>query len=329
MAGLAFAGTSLLLGSFDQPEAQPTPHGPIALASVTPPPSSTPSATATPLPTVAASATPAPTPAPVPLPALLGAIGDSYTQAWSVSAAYLHDHPQFSWAVGTSGTDGVSSLLERLRGLGAAPAVVDAATSGRKMNDAPRQADLVVAASRKLAAGKTAYVTFELGTNDLCASPDPMTPPVDFETQLQTAVAILQEGLPAGSRILMLAVPDFPHFRVITQADPTARATLSESKNANLCAPYLGRYSAAAMTQANSYLSQYDASLAAACSGINATPGAAGQLHCTYDAALLAESDFTIKDMSTVDYFHPSLAGQARMAADAWQADVWASWTKG
>ena len=34
-------------------------------------------------------------------------------------------------------------------------------------------------------------------------------------------------------------------------------------------------------------------------------------------------SDFTIADLSTVDYFHPSLTGQAKMAEAAWAADVW------
>jgi len=83
--------------------------------------------------------------------------------------------------IGTAQGDGVLSLLERFRALGASPAVIDAATSGKKMSDAPRQADEVVAAARKLGSDKTAYVTFELGTNDLCASPDAMTDPADFE----------------------------------------------------------------------------------------------------------------------------------------------------
>jgi hypothetical protein len=145
---------------------------------------------------------------------------------------------------------------------------------------------------------------------------------------LQTAMTTLRAGLPAGSRILMLAVPDFPHLRTITQADAAAKATLSLTQNLDRCAPYLGRYSSAAMTKANSYLAQYDAGLKAACDDINSHEGVLGRLHCTYNSASLAESDFTIKDMSTVDYFHPSLSGQAKMAADAWNADIWASWTR-
>jgi lysophospholipase L1-like esterase len=170
-------------------------------------------------------------------------------------------------------------------------------------------------------------VTFELGTNDLCASPDFMTDPAALRTQLQTAIATLKAGLPAGSRILMLPVPDFPHFRDITQANPAAKALLALPRNQNRCVPYLGKYSASAEVKANSYLVQYDAILKAACDEINARGSSAGRLRCTYNAALLADSDFTVKDLSTVDYFHPSLSGQAKMAADAWRADIWAART--
>jgi len=307
----------------------PTPTGSrLAAASVSPtltsaaPGSATTTASPTALPTASPTATSGPT---APLPALLGAIGDSYSQAYSVSPAYLHDRPQFSWVMGTAKGDGVLSLLERFQALGDSPVVVDAATSGRTMADAPRQADVVVAAAKKLAQGKTAYVTFELGTNDLCASPNPMTGTVDFQVQLRTAILTLRTGLPRGSRILMLAVPDFPHFRDITQADAAARANLALPQNSDRCAPYLGTNGPSSTAQADSYLSQYDASLKGMCDDIDANEGTTGRLFCTYNASLLAESDFTIKDLSTVDYFHPSLSGQARMAANAWLADVWAS----
>jgi lysophospholipase L1-like esterase len=256
---------------------------------------------------------------------LLAAIGDSYSQAYSVSPAYPYDHPQFSWVIGTAKGEGVLSLLERFQALGDSPVVVDAATSGRTMADAPRQAAVVVAAAKKLAPGKTAYVTFELGTNDLCASPNPMTDTVDFQVQLRTAILTLRTGLPPGSRILILAVPDFPHFHDITQADSAARANLALLQNSDRCAPYLGTNGPSSTAQADSYLSQYDASLKQMCDDIDANEAATGHLFCTYNASLLAESDFTIQDLSTVDYFHPSLSGQAKMAANAWRADVWAS----
>jgi lysophospholipase L1-like esterase len=284
-----------------------------------PTPTATSDATATPT----AAPTPVPTPSTPPLPTMLAAIGDSYTQAWSVSPAYKKDHPQFSWAVGTDPKDGVISLRERLNAAGDQAVVFDAATSGRKMGDASRQASLIVAQAATLPAGSTVYITFELGTNDLCD--DPMTPAADFEAQLRASIDILRGGLPTGSRILMLSVPDFVHFWEITQADPTAKAALGLRVNSRNCAPFLGKDTTSTFAQSKQMLASYDAILTQVCTEIENRDGASGRLYCRSNQLALSEKDFTIKDLSTVDYFHPSLSGQAKMAEAAWQAGYWAS----
>jgi lysophospholipase L1-like esterase len=285
-----------------------------------------PIATLSPWPSFASAPPPPPPPAASPaspaLPAMLATIGDSYTQAWSVSPSYRRDHPGYSWAVGTVKGDGVFSLRERFEALGDKLVVVDAATSGRKMSDAARQATQIVAAAKTLRAGGTAYVTFELATNDLCDNP--VTDAASFEAQLRAAVAILRSGLPAGSRILMLSVPNFAHFHDITQADARAKATLNLPSNSSTCAPFLGSNSPLTMPAAEQVMATYNSILVEVCDEIEATDGASGRLHCRDNEALLSESDFTIKDLSTVDYFHPSLSGQAKMAAAAWKASDWA-----
>jgi lysophospholipase L1-like esterase len=283
-------------------------------------------------PTATATATATPTPRPTPsaaasataslaLPSLLGAIGDSYSQGYSVSPQHRLDNPTYSWVVGSATGDGVYSLRERLEALGANLTVVDAATSGKKMSDAPRQAANVVAAARKLGAGRTAYVTFELGTNDLCD--DAKTSPSDFEAQLSSAISILRAGLPDGSEILMLPIPDFDHFRLITQADSRARASLALYVNSRNCAPFLGSNGSLTLDQARAAMAEYNSILLRVCDTIESTDGASGGLHCRSDLALLSERDFTIGDLSTVDYFHPSLSGQGRMAAAAWRVGPW------
>ena len=323
----AIVGRSVWAGS----ATSPTPAGSspanttltATTATATPVSSAAPSPSAIGLvPTAATTAEPTPKPI-APLPALLAAIGDSYSQGYSVSPAYLRDHIGFSWVIGSAPNDGVFSLYERFKAIGGSPVIVDAAKSGKEMKDAPRQANLVVAAAKKLKDGQTAYVTFELGTNDLCADPNPKTDPASFERDLAAAIAILRAGLPAGSRILMLSVPDFPHFHDITQANSAALANLALPENSNRCPPYLGDNGPFSPAQADDYLSRYDAALEGACRDIAATDSPSGKLYCTYNATLLADTDFLIADLSTVDYFHPSLSGQARMAADAWAADVW------
>ena len=303
--------------------------GATAEPTATPPDSATPSATEATSPTPAPSRTDAATPAPSPtaaatpvtprLPTMLAAIGDSYSQAWSVSSSYKRDHPEFSWVVGTAKLNGFSSLRERFEALGDHLKVVDAATSGKKMSDALSQATNVVTQAAKLPPDSTVYVTFELGTNDLCD--DPMTAATDFETQLRSAVSILQTGLPAGSRILMLSIPDFSHFYAITQADPMAVATLNA--HPTTCPPFLGSDTMYTMKEARATLASYDSILVAVCSEIEATMGPANRLHCRSNPKSLAEHDFTIKDLSRVDYFHPSLSGQAKMAEAAWKAGYW------
>jgi lysophospholipase L1-like esterase len=310
----AFNRTAALAGSTGTPQT-----GPATIASVSPASESVASVPASPS-SLTSQASPSPSPSPVtPLPSLLGAIGDSYSQAYSVSPKLLRDHPAHSWVVGTATGDGVDSLVERFEALGATPRVVDAATSGRKMKDATRQANAIAAAAAKLKPGQTAYVTFELGTNDLCD--DPKTDLASYRAQLDTSMSILADSLPTGSRILMLSVPDFRHLREITQADSTARATLAKFENSRRCAPFLGDDSPATLSEAGHILDGYNASLKSACDLIERS----GRLACTYSEARLSARDFLIADLSTVDYFHPSLTGQAKLADAAWAADIWAA----
>jgi lysophospholipase L1-like esterase len=310
--GLALAAALAFSVSSCGSSTAPASAEPTASASPTASPSPSPTDTPTPTPTVALP----------PLPDMLAAIGDSYTRAYDVAAVFSphHDHPAYSWAVGTAKKDGIFSLRERFEAAGAELTVVDASTSGRKMSDAVRQANVVVAAARKLPAGETAYVTFELGTNDLCAEPNqPITKPATFDAQLRSAMTILADGLPPGSRILMMSVPDFVRFRVITQADPAARAHFNQNLKANSCPPFLGASNTTTIPQATAILAQYDDSLRRACADIEA----GGRVHCTSNIAGLAEADFTIEDLSPADYFHPSITGQAKMAQAAWTYGDW------
>jgi len=336
VCGLALAAAlALLVGSavLDNGHS-PTPSGPAGASPVAhaspalTATSSQPGATSSAAPTAPPSfpSPPAPSAAPTispPLPAMLAAIGDSYTQAWSVSPAYPKDHPGYSWAVGTVKGDGVFSLRERFEALGDQLVVVDAATSGKKMSDAARQATKIVTSAKTLPPGATVYVTFELGTNDLCDTPT--TDPAVFETELRSAIAILRSGLPSGSEILMLSVPDFAHYYDITQASSKAAAILALPSHSQTCAPFLGSDSPLSIKAAEQLLANYDAILAQVCDEIEATDGPAGKLQCRSNEALLSEKNFVIKDLSTVDYFHPSLSGQAKMAASAWAAGYWAN----
>jgi hypothetical protein len=46
---------------------------------------------------------------------------------------------------------------------------------------------------------------------------------------------------------------------------------------------------------------------------------------CRFDGNAVFNFDFARSDVSTRDYFHPSLAGEAKLADVTWRASFWAS----
>lgn len=75
------------------------------------------------------------------------------------------------------------------------------AVSGARMDDAPAQADNVVATGAQ-------YVTFLMGGNDVCTSSNTNLTPLDsFESNFRLAMNKLTTGLP-NAKIYVLSVPD-------------------------------------------------------------------------------------------------------------------------
>jgi lysophospholipase L1-like esterase len=278
--------------------------------------SATRSTVSSPAVTSPAPTSPPPTPPPAELPALVGAIGDSLTVAVNAEPRF-GDQPQHSWVLGDDPEDGVESHLERLQALGAEPASVMAARPGAAIATAVGQAQRVVAA----APGEgIAYVTFELGANDICApSLEAATDPAAFAAAVEEAFALLADGLPAGSRLLVLSVPDVTRLRSVLEDIPKAT---SLHRQYGVCTSVLGE--TVALDGIRDRIAAYNTALVAAC---EARAGSA--LDCRHDLAgppsgSLFGAEFTLDDLSSLDYFHPSLHGQARIAQAAWQLTPWA-----
>lgn len=270
--------------------------------------------------TPVAQPTTRPTPPATRLPALLGAIGDSLTEAFDTGNAF-GPAPQHSWVVGTDPADGVESHLERLRALGADPAVVDAARPGMPMAAAPDQARLIVARAATLPAGETAYVTFELGANDLCRPTltDATSVP-DYTIAATEAFAILGRRLPAHSVVLVLSVPDVPRLREVFADEP---AVLDAYRQYAACPPALG--DATDVAAARDRIAAYNGVLGELCAGLRAA-----RLDCRFDLAIdparsLFGAPFGPGAISRIDHFHPSVLGQARIAEVSWSLTPWGS----
>jgi lysophospholipase L1-like esterase len=310
-AALALAGGRVEApGSSGVPAAAAPPDD----ASATPAGSNAPAAATS----APARATPRPTPPAVQLPALLGAIGDSLTAAVNASGV-LATQPEHSWVLGSAPDDEVTSHLERLRMLGGDPVVVRAARPGAPIAMAVRQAEAILDQVAELEDGATAYVTFELGANDICAdSLDRTTDPATFRGATRAALTLLRDGLPAGSHVLVLSVPDVTRLRDVIEEVPVAQAL---HRRYDVCRSVLGEE--ADTEAARKRIEAYNDALMRECHAL-----AGSHVACRHDlggdpSRSLFGADFSLPELSPLDYFHPSLAGQARIADETWALTPW------
>lgn len=255
------------------------------------------------------------------------------TRAANVGPGGLGDNPQHSWAVGTAPGDGVVSLLERFRALGADPLVADEAISGATMRMAPAMARRILAAAGGAPAPGPAAVTILMGANDACArTASSMTSLEAFEQDFAEMLTILRDGgtteggrtlagLPTGSTLIVLAVPDVARLR-----DMAAPSGLVEAARGLFCPNLLAADAPAAEIEAaRARIQAYNAALARACGEVEERDGRTGRLHCRHDGGLLFTTLFGADDVSSLDGFHPSLAGQAKLADLAWLTGPWSA----
>src|SRR3954452_3813189 len=231
-------------------------------------------------------------------PHVLAATGDSITRAFDVNGShYLKDAPAESWSTGTD--TAVRSVYLRLGGATALTAFNDAVT-GTKM--AALDGQLQTAAAQG-ADG----VTIEMGANDLCTSSvGTMTPTATFQAQFATALAHFTAARP-GATIAVSSIPNIYQLWSVLHTSSSARFVWALYGE---CRSMLS--SSATETQRQQVLTQEradNAALAAVC---------ATHPSCHWDGGAVFGVGFTAAQVSTVDYFHPNVSGQAVLAATAW-----------
>jgi lysophospholipase L1-like esterase len=240
-------------------------------------------------------------------PSSMAATGDSITRAFNTGGFPFIDAPSNSWSTGSSAT--VNSHYRRLLALN--PAI-----AGRAYNDAVSgadMADLNGQAQRAVSQG-VEYVTVLMGANDVCASSEAaMTPIATFRTQFETAMTTLTTGLP-GARIYVLSIPDVYRLWEVYRTSVTAWLVWS---SARICQSLLANpwsYSSADVARRARVRQRnvdYNTQLAEVC---------AAYVTCRFDGNAVFNTAFVRSDVTTRDYFHPSLAGQAKLAAGSWAA---------
>ena len=257
------------------------------------------------LPGVAAAADP-------PLPSSMAAVGDSITRAASSAGSLGSDAPQNSWSTGTSSS--VTSHYSRLLAAGAPISGQNhnRAVSGAKMVDLLGQMQAVV----PLAPG---YLTVLMGGNDLCTDTvGEMTDPAVFRAQFAAAMDTIATGSP-GTRVYVVSIPNVHQLWSLFKGNFWARLIWA---SAGICQSLLANPTStqAADVARRDAVAQrnvaYNAALASVC--------AEHATRCRFDGNAVFNTPFTTGDVSG-DYFHPSVAGQAKLAAVSWSAGyAWA-----
>jgi lysophospholipase L1-like esterase len=243
-----------------------------------------------------------------PLPSSMAAIGDSITRAYDVCCSY-GDHPGQSWSTGSTSYDGITSHYERIRRVNAAIAGrgYNDAVSGAKMAAAPTQAGQAVSQGAR-------YVTILLGANDLCTSSvSTMTSTTTFRAQFSQAMATLM----AQDRKPYVFVSSIPNIYQLWQVLHTNSLARWAWANFHICQSML------AATNTESQRQQvvarelvFNQILADVC---------AQYPRCRWDGGAVYNYRFSASQVSTLDFFHPSLSGQAALARVTWAASWWPS----
>ncbi|MFJ3584254.1 SGNH/GDSL hydrolase family protein [Streptomyces sp. NPDC090127] len=248
------------------------------------------------------SASPTPTPQPTPdwdrTPSSVAAVGDSITRAFD-ACTLLADCPEASWATGTDA--GVNSLALRLLG----PERVagrswNLARSGARMADLPEQ--MAAAGTRK-----PELVTVLMGANDACrTTAAQMTPVAEFRADFEASLANLRSSAPKA-QVYVSSVPDLKRLWARGKDSPTSRRVWSLGICASMLADPLDLTASAERrrTTVRDRVVAYNEVLAEVC---------ARDRRCRYDGGAVFGFPFDGRQLSPWDWFHPSKAGQARLA---------------
>jgi len=248
------------------------------------------------------------------VPRVMAALGDSITRGFNTSGPGCPtgpslDCPQNSWATGTN--PAVDSVRERLDAISPQPltAYNDAISGARAIN--------LLSQAQAAAAQDPDFVLIEIGANDACATTPTST--TTFREQVREALEVL---VSANKQVYiqLMSIPDINNLRTIFTEPPDPNA-IGRWKAFNVCQGLLAEPLSTASAdeeRRQAFRAQviaYNEALAEVCAEFK---------RCIWDDYAVFESGFTTADVATVantptaDYFHPSVAGQARLAEAAW-----------
>lgn len=261
------------------------------------------------------AATAGATPARVNPPSSIASMGDSITQAANVDPEFLGGtNPDFSWTTGANQQTKAATIQSHYRRLLAIhPPIAGnnriAAVSGARMVDLASQVNTLLAAP-----SEPDYITLLLGANDACTSSEgTMTSVTAFRGQLQEAMTRLTSEY-RDARIFVASIPDAWQLWNLLHTSATARWTWSSF---SICQSLLQNPTSTAVAdverraRVRQRIRDFNRQLEEVC---------AQHLRCRFDRGVVFTTPFAVEDVSSVDAFHPSVAGQRKLAAYTWAA---------
>ena len=238
-------------------------------------------------------------------PNSIASTGDSITRAFNDCWLPYVDCPAASWTTGTSSY----SHYRRIQ-------AVNPAITGRTSNHAVTGADMAdLNGQVQGVVGRGAeYVTILMGANDVCASTEAgMTSVESFREQFALALSSLTTGL-SNARVLVSSIPDVHQLFTLYRWDLGANsvwaiAGICQSMLANPWSNSSADVARRARVRQRNI--DYNTVLGQVC---------ATHTMCRFDNNAVFNTAFTRSDVTTRDYFHPSVNGQAKLAAITWNA---------
>jgi lysophospholipase L1-like esterase len=238
-------------------------------------------------------------------PNSMAATGDSITRAFNTCAFPFTDCTQNSWATGTEAT--VNSFYLRIRAVnaGITGRLFNDARSGARMSDLPGQATTV-------AGQRVEYVVIEMGANDVCTSEEgTMTTVASYRTNFESAMRTLTERLPSA-RISVGSIPNVLQLWSLLRGNGSAVSTWN---SLGICQSMLRNPTSTTREDEERRLRvqtrevEFNTTLANVC---------ATYANCQWDSNTGYNYAFEAGEVSTRDYFHPSVRGQATIARIEW-----------
>lgn len=230
-------------------------------------------------------------------PFVIGALGDSITAGFD--AQRIGDNRELSWAAGSSKL--VKSHARRLGELLGRP--VDAfneSVAGAMAADIDEQVS-------RLLPHKPDYVTLAIGANDVCTWTSDFQPDLQaFEKDLRTELTRLVKALP-NVKIMLAPIPDVYNLWTVASKHSGCQ---TKWDLIGMCSPLLSSDASAADRAA--FVTRWEAANAAITSVANEFSE-----NVRHDPRV-SDTKFSWEHVSTIDCFHPSVAGQNLLAEVTW-----------